>query len=223
MQTDFGLAMMTEAAAFAVLTPFLTVDTVARAKREGSLAALLARPRRSAAIIAEMVARPISAIVVLVMLSLGLHWGLGLVGESSASELLPAHLQLLLIALVFMLFGLFCSIVFRDSVTAAGVCMVVSMVSVTAPILAGPVVARMANAERVIESALLVSPVVSMATVTGVDVMRLELIYRINPLGRRGFTYPAPEANALYSLVLAATFLAACIGWIRMRGRSLEL
>jgi hypothetical protein len=107
------------------------------------------------------------------------------------------HVALLTVILALSAIGMFCRRIFRDELDAALCAMSISVTAALAILFAGPIVADMTASSRHV--AMLASPLVALAATAHVDIIRLDIFYRISPLAHVTVDYPAwQEVAASY-------------------------
>jgi hypothetical protein len=103
--------------------------------------------------------------------------------------------------------GAFCASSFSDPLDAAGCALAVALVVAAGVLVVGPAAAGAPT--RVINAALLASPIVAITSAADIDILRGNLLYRLSPLAHIRFDYPAWQtAFGVYITVGCACFLA---------------
>lgn len=96
----------------------------------------------------------------------------------------------------------------RDVHDAAAAVYLVLLAASGGVVFAAPLLARITGA-GLIAGLLLANPLVGMASATGFDLMRTDLLYQITPIGQRFFDYPSWQAAATVYTGVAALCTAA--------------
>jgi hypothetical protein len=130
---------------------------------------------------------------------------------------LTSHATLAVIGLALAAFGAWLGSVCHDPLDAAALGVSAALVAALGLFAAGPLVADLPAA--ILNAALSANPIVAAASAADVDLLRIDLLYRISPLAHRSFEYPAWYSPlALYGAVLvvslAATTRAFRKGWL---------
>ncbi len=119
-----------------------------------------------------------------------------------AALVVPAALTIGAAALALTAVGAAGACLVRHPLDAAASALFVSVLAGVGALAAGPLVAD--ASARVVDAALLVSPVVAAASAANVDLLRGDLLYRFSPIAHSQFQYPAwPAACAVYAAVAA--------------------
>ena len=84
--------------------------------------------------------------------------------------------------------GAWCGLLFRDPLDGAAVSVGTAVLAGTGVLLAGPYVSD--APQRLIDGALLASPLVTTAAAADIDILRADLLYRVSPLAHVNTTYP---------------------------------
>jgi hypothetical protein len=125
-----------------------------------------------------------------------------LFGGIPAGDIARASLVILAIGVCALALGWYCSILCYDIFSAAGLTLLVILLVCTEPLWIGPVIESTSNVSLLIQSSLLINPIVGMASSLDFDIFRAEPFYQICPIGQRRFTYPPWYASAsFYGLV----------------------
>ena len=145
-------------------------------------------------------------------------WTLVSLGWSRAAwPAFVSHATLWVIGVALAALGGWVGSVCRDSLDAAALSVGASLVAALGVFAAGPLAADLPT--RVVNAALMVSPIVSTASAADVDLLRTDVLYRISPLAHGRFDYPSWYSPlALYGTLLlisfAGTARALRKGWI---------
>ena len=146
-------------------------------------------------------------------------WTVGTSGWSPAivRTAFVSHATLAVVGLALAAFGGWLGAVFVDPLDAAAVGVGAALVAALGLVAAGPLGADLPT--RVVNAALVASPIVSAASAADVDLLRTDLLYRVSPLAHGRFDYPPwYSAVAVYGTLLlislAGTARALRKGWL---------
>ena len=157
----------------------------------------------------------------LVLVFVGVSFLLGFLGGAvpgGFDHLLNAHMALGAGCLALGALGGVCGAAFRDTLDAAAVSLGAAVLLGAGVLLGGPAVSDLPR--RVVDGALLASPLVMTAAAAGIDILRTDLLYQVSPLAHIGSEYSEwYAASAVY-----LTFTAACLSMtsVLTRRRSLS-
>lgn len=220
LQSALRVGVFCQAALLVVLAPALAITAFGRERRQATLDLLFLSHWRSAAIVAAKTVVPLLRSVALVVASGLVLWpaALAVGGGGAVARLAAAQAQLVGLAAALVAVGLLCSILLRSRSSAAAVAYLLVLTAAAGPVLIGPWIERLPDAEGLINQTLLASPITALAATLDLDVMRTERVYRLSPVGQRRFRYPAPGAVLLfYALVVSLCFAAAACSFARQR------
>ena len=130
---------------------------------------------------------------------------------------LASHATLAMIGLALAAFGAWLGSVCRDPLDAAALSVSAALVAALGLFVAGPLVTDLPA--PIVNAALSANPIVAAASAADVDLLRIDLLYRISPLAHRSFEYPAWYSPlALYGAVLVVSLAATARtfrkGWL---------
>lgn len=139
--------------------------------------------------------------------SAAMSFAFGAPAPGALGTVIATHTAMIAGALAFGSFGILCGRVFRHPLDAAAVSLGAACTCTLGILVAGPFAAHAPS--RVIDGALLASPLVTIATAARIDILRTDVLYRISPLAHVGTDYVAwPVATAVH-VVCTAIFVAA--------------
>jgi hypothetical protein len=101
---------------------------------------------------------------------------------------LLSHATLVVTGLALAALGGWLGSTFRDPLDAAALSTGVALVAALGLFALGPLGSDLSTG--IVNAALSASPIVSVAWAADVDLLRIDLLYRISPLAHRQFTYP---------------------------------
>jgi hypothetical protein len=128
---------------------------------------------------------------------------------AAVSSIATSHATMAAVALALAMFGAFCGISFADPLDAVGVGLGSTALAAGGLLAGGRWVALAPS--WLVESALVANPLVAMSAAFGIDVVRIDALYRISPLAHMNIVYPAwSAATAWYTLLAFAA--AAGVG-----------
>jgi hypothetical protein len=117
---------------------------------------------------------------------------------------------------VFMLsIGIYLSTVCKNTFSAAGLALLIVILVCTEPIWFGPVINSYPDASFLIQSSLLINPVVNVAAALHFDILRTDPFYQICPIGQLRFHYPSYGSAALFNLLIALIISWRSVAGIR--------
>ncbi len=136
---------------------------------------------------------------------------------AAAAGVLASHATLAVIGLALAALGAWFGSTLRDPLDAAAFSGGAALVAALGLFAAGPLAADLPTG--IVNAALSVSPIVSVASAANVDLLRTDLLYRISPLAHLRFEYPAWNSPLLlYGVVLlvsvAGTARSLRKGWL---------
>jgi hypothetical protein len=128
-----------------------------------------------------------------------------------------SHATLAVIGLALAAFGAWLGSACHDPLDAAALGVSTALVAALGLFAAGPLVTDLPAA--IVNAALSANPIVAAASAADVDLLRIDLLYRISPLAHRSFEYPAWYSPlALYGAVLVVSLAATARtfrkGWL---------
>jgi hypothetical protein len=113
---------------------------------------------------------------------------------------MAAHLTLGTAAIALAVLGGWCGSTFRDPLDAAACSVTVALIATCGLFFLGSTGADLPT--PVVNAALLVNPIVAVASAANIDLLRFEFLYQISPIAHRRFDYPAWHlAAACFALV----------------------
>jgi hypothetical protein len=117
-----------------------------------------------------------------------------------------AHATLFAAALLFMGLGAAAGSWWRDPLDAAALSICAALLITIGPFLAGPL-AGLASRPAV-NTILTINPLVATAAAADIDVLRMDLLYRMSPIAHRQFAYPSwPVSAGIFALAAASLML----------------
>lgn len=159
-----------------------------------------------------------AAALFLAALSVSALWTIVAQGWSGAGgTALMAHTTVGVIGLALVALGGWFGSVCRDALDAAALSVGVALLAGFGIFAAGPLAADLPT--PIVNAALLASPIVSAASAADVDLLRMDLLYRISPLAHGRFDYPAwfaPLAAYGTLLLISVAGIARTLrkGWL---------
>jgi hypothetical protein len=141
----------------------------------------------------------------------GLEWG---GSEGTLAFVATSHATLAAVALALGAFGAYCGAVWRDTLDAAAISLVVSLVAAGGLLVAGASVAD--ASPRALQAGLMASPFVAAASAAQIDVVRLETFYQISPLAHMRVDYPTWQAACGWYLAVGCV----CFVGVTLRFRN---
>lgn len=136
-----------------------------------------------------------------------------------ASALLEARAIVIAICAASVALSLVSSAWFEDVHDAAGATYLTLFAAAASVVLASPLVLATSQATGMINAVLAVNPFVGVASATGFDLLRTDVLYRNLPYGQRLFEYPAWSSVAGIYLTAAACCLTGLF-WLRSKETS---
>jgi hypothetical protein len=143
---------------------------------------------KNAALEALSATRPLLVAVLLLTIVSALLTMLVL-GPGAAPVIAKSHATMAAVALALATFGAFCGAAFADPLDAAA-CSVALVLLVAGGLLVSGAWVEFAP-QWFIELALMASPLVAVTSAGGVDLVRMDALYRISPLAHVQIDYPA--------------------------------
>lgn len=149
------------------------------------------------------------------MLSLA-GWGLG---PEAVRAVARSHITLAAGGLALGTLGAWCGVLFRDPLDAAAAGASAAVLAGTGILLAGPYAGDAPR--RLIDGALLASPLVTTAAAADIDILRTDVLYRVSPLAHVNTTYPEWYVATGVYIVFTAVCLSGMVLVDRARRRRL--
>ena len=123
------------------------------------------------------------------------------VPEVDASTMAQSHAIVWAAALFLTMVGATCASMFSEPLDAAACAMAIALSVALALFAAGPVLDAIPR--WLLDGALILNPLVAVASAASFDLFRTELLYQLSPLAHRHVDYPAP-ATAFVTYILFA-------------------
>lgn len=195
--------------AFIVLAaaPLAGVVTVRTAAAAG------ADPRRGARL-ASIALPVVIAVLLLVAVSASVTLAATGAGNGGAGFVAASHLTLMAVALSLAALGALCASVMPHPLDAAGSSLAIVLTAAGALFAAGGWVADLPP--RLLAVTIAGNPLVAMSSSAGIDIVRMDLLYKISPLAHLGVDYPPHYGTAAAYLAIAA----ACLTGLVLKSRS---
>ncbi len=133
----------------------------------------------------------------------------------TATFIATSHTTQAAVGLALALIGALCGRVFRDPLDAAACSLGLVIVATGGLLLGGAPVADAPG--PLIDVAAVANPLLAMASAAHVDLVRMDLLYRISPLAHMRFQEPAWEIGAASYAVAALVLLAGLVVTYRTR------
>jgi hypothetical protein len=137
-------------------------------------------------------------------------------GPGSWTLIATSHATIAAVAMALAAFGAFCATTFSDPLDAAA-CSLASVLIVAAGVLVAGTWVGLAPA-WLVRTAVFVSPLVAMTAASGIDLVRIDLLYQISPLAHLRIDYPTWYVACGWYTFLTLGFLSLC--WIRGAART---
>ncbi len=138
---------------------------------------------------------------------------------ADAGTLATSHAALWAAAVSLAGIGLLCAAMFGDPLDAAATALVLVLSFAAAVFAAGPALEK--APPRVIDAALLASPIVGLASAASIDIFRTDVLYRLSPLAHLRFDYPSwSTVVAAYVATAALCLIATALQFERKARRS---
>lgn len=158
-------------------------------------------------------------LVTLVLLFIGVSAALSVVGWGASSGALRAiaasHITLATGAMALASLGALLQRLFRDPLDAAASGLALALLITVGILLAGPAVTDAPR--RLVDGALLASPLVTTAAAADIDILRNDVLYRVSPLAHVQTRYPEWYlATGVYLL-----FTALCLTGVKIASRNI--
>lgn len=167
-------------------------------------ASLRLQPRRGAAVVASLAVSVFVAVAVSAVLTLA---GLGV---QAAAFVASSHAVMAAVGLALAGFGALLGTVLEDELDAAAASLAVALLAGGGVLFAGTLTG--VAPRPIVDGLLAASPFVAMASAANVDVLRLDLFYRISPLAHLGVEYPAwYAAGAGYAVIATVCCTGVCL------------
>lgn len=200
---------LVETALVLALAPLLSLNSpVTQDVRRALLPALLS-PVRSIVMVMGQLAWPCLLMLATVVAStLPMLLFAGMSEQVSVATVLATRSLLLVFALGGITLGLCSSLLCRDVYSAAAVAYLIIVAVGGSIVLTGPLIARLANAVLMIHLVVWINPFVGMAAALNVDILRIEWLYVLSPLGQRPVVYPAWYGVGLGYLIFSCLLIA---------------
>lgn len=202
-------AILLRAALIALAVPALALPALATERGQGLVALYLGRWRAPTLLLAKSALPAAAAGLAIAGSGLPLWARAGTLGAPPFAALARAELVLTTFALAALALGLLCSTLIADLSAAAAVVYAAVALTLVAPVLGGPLLERLPDAQGAIQATLASSPVIAVASALDFDILRTETLYRLSPIGQRRFTYPSAESLSLLFLAFALLAYAA--------------
>jgi hypothetical protein len=123
-------------------------------------------------------------------------------GQADATAfVLQSHLTLLAVVLALAAWGALCAAWCENLLDAAAFSLVTAIVAACGMLVAGATVGELP--QGMIALGLYANPFVVITSAAQIDVVRMDLLYRISPLAHMRFEYPAWESACGWYLVVA--------------------
>jgi hypothetical protein len=195
------------------LSPLLTLSAMVSKDTRHALLPVLLSPLRSVVIVLGKLALPCMLMVAAVVASALPMLLFAVMSEQvSVTAVLATRSLLLLFALGGIALGLCGSVLSRDVYTAAGMVYLIIGCVGGSVILAGPPIARLADASGLIHLVVWINPFIGMAGALDLDLLRTEWLYVLSPLGQRPVVYPTWYGVGL-GYLLASFMLIVASAW----------
>lgn len=195
---------MAETALILFLTPLFSVNMGIWHKQGRKLLRSSLNPRESSTI---FVGKWISSLKIVTTLCVApcvaALCARALIGGVPTWDIVRTSLVVMAVAVCALLLGLYCSIICGDVFSAAGVALLIVVLVCTEPIWIGPAIASTSNASFLIQSSLLINPVVGLASALDFDILRTEPLYQICPIAQRRSHYPAWYTVVSFDLLVS--------------------
>jgi hypothetical protein len=170
-----------------------------------SVLAAIRRQRGARATIVPL----LGAIAALVAASLIVTFATRSSPSSPIGTIITAHVTLAAAGLAFAAIGALCARGFEEVLDAAAASGAIALALTFALLLAGDLAAQLPTA--VVDTGLVASPLVAIASAADLDLLRTDAWYRASPIAHRSFSYPlwyhAAGSYALVSFICAVGFI----------------
>jgi hypothetical protein len=128
-------------------------------------------------------------------------------GSGSLSFIASSHATMAAVAAALAAFGAFCGARFSDPLDAAACSLALVLLAAVGLLVAGAWVALAPG--WIVRAGLFASPLVAIASAAGIDLVRMDTLYRISPLAHLHIEYPTWYAACAWHLLLTfVSFLA---------------
>jgi hypothetical protein len=178
-----------------VVAPLVGVGTVRRVREVHGHRCHHVPPLAVAWPLLASIACLVGASAALTLLGIGARPG-------AAAFVVASHATLAAVALALAVFGALCAAALRDPLDAAGCSLAVVLTAAGGLFAAGAWITDLPP--RLLESALAANPLVAMVSSANIDIVRMDVLYRISPLAHVGVEYPAWHVACVGYLVAAA-------------------
>lgn len=214
-QAVAGDAILYSASALVVIAPLVGVAVVARRRAPNDADGMLLSPTvRARASIRRDTSAVVGGLAVFVTVSALLFiFALGITPDA-VMFVATLHATLASAALALFALGGFCAAWLRHPLDAAGCALTAALISTAGVLVAG---APVADAPRaLVNAALIASPLVGIASAARIDIVRMDVLYRLSPLAHIGFDYPEWYTTSACYLLAAAVCAAAVKARIKL-------
>jgi hypothetical protein len=204
-----------EIAALLFIIPLLPVNGMRSAGRSIILEQFVSTQTGLIKIAAKMFRSPLLVAIILCLIP-GLP-ALSFRGDGSVPiiDILKASFIVLAVAVFMLAIGIYASIICRNPFSSAGLAFLIVVLVCAEPILLGPVINSYPDATFLIQSSLLINPIVNVAAALHFDILRTDPFYQICPIGQLKFNYPPYWSAALFNILLALMIFWRSVAGIR--------
>jgi hypothetical protein len=204
-----------EIAALLFIIPLLPVNGMRSAGRSIILEQYVSTQTGLIKIVVKMLLCPLLVTVILCLIP-----GLSVLllrgdGGIPIIDILKASFIVLAVAVFMLAIGIYASIVCRNPFSAAGLALLIVVLVCTEPIWFGPILNSYPDATVLIQSSLMINPIVNAAAALHFDILRTDPFYRICPIGQLKFHYPSYLSAALFNLLVALMIFWRSVAGIR--------
>jgi hypothetical protein len=215
---SFAVFFMSEIAILLFVVPLLAVDRMDSEMRIATIAQFVSTPMSPAKIGSKIFGYPLLIAIVLCLIpGLTALMLRRFIGGIPVIDITRAFLLTLPIAAFALSVGFYCSTICRTAFSAAGFALLILVLVCTVPIWFGPIINLAPDSPLLIQSSLLINPIVGVASALRFDILRTDPLYHISPIGQLRFQYPSCWSVASYNLALALIlFWRSAVGIRRM-------
>jgi hypothetical protein len=206
---------MGEIAALLFIIPLLPVNGMRSEGRSFILGQFVSTQTGLIKVVAKMLRYPLLIAIILCLIP-GLS-ALSLRGSGGIPivDILKASFVVMAAAVFMLTIGIYASIICRHPFSAAGFVLLIVVFVCTEPIWFGPVINSYPDATVLIQSSLLINPIVNVAAALHFDILRTDPFYQICPIGQLKFHYPSYWSAALFNLLVALMIFWRSVAGIR--------
>jgi hypothetical protein len=201
-QGAFVIFSMCEIALILFITPLIAVNKVDSALR-GAMVQFLSTQGSPIKISWELLRYPLLIAFILCLIPALLGFILkNFLGAPPAIIIFKTFFIALAIALAALSIGFYASIICKNALSSAGLALLFIILICTEPIWFGPVISK-ANTSLIVQFSLLINPFVNAASALNFDILRMDPLYEICPIGQLRFQYPAFWLAVSFNLSIA--------------------